>query len=80
MDCDTNKVDDVVLALLAFTVHHEDEFGARSWKGHDGEALNRLHEKGLIRDPVSKAKSVFSTAEGLAKSRELFARPFAQDG
>ena len=76
MDYDTNKVDDAVLALLSLTVHQESEFGARSWKGHDWEALNRLHEKGMIGDPVSKAKSVVLTPEGLAKSRELFSTLF----
>jgi len=78
MDYDTNKVDDAVLALLALTVHQEDEFGARSWKGYEWETLNRLHEKGLVGDPVSKAKSVVLTPEGLAKSRELFERLFAK--
>ncbi|MEM7794515.1 MAG: DUF6429 family protein [Cyanobacteria bacterium P01_C01_bin.118] len=78
MDYDTNKVDDAVLALLALTVHQESEFGARSWKGHDWDALNRLYEKGMIGDPVSKAKSVVLTPEGLAKSRELFATLFAK--
>ena len=77
MDYDTNKVDDAVLALLSLTVHQENEFGARSWKGHDWETLNRLHEKGMIGDPVSKAKSVVLTPEGLAKSRELFQSLFA---
>lgn len=77
MDYDTNKVDDAVLALLSLTVHQESEFGARSWKGHDWDVLNRLYEKGMIGDPVSKAKSVVLTPEGLAKSRELFANLFA---
>ncbi len=78
MDYDTHKVDEAVLALLALTVHQEDELGARSWKGHDWATLNRLHEKGLIGDPVSKAKSVVLTPEGLAKSRELFETLFAK--
>lgn len=72
MKHDTDKIDDAVLALLALTVHDEDEYGARAWKGHDWDALGRLHDKGMIHDPVGKAKSVVLTPEGLAKCRELF--------
>jgi hypothetical protein len=77
MEYDADKVDEAVLALLMLTVHEESEFGARAWKGHDWDALNRLHEKGFIGDPVSKAKSVVVTPEGLAKGHELFARLFS---
>ena len=38
----------------------------RAWKTFDWDAMNRLHELGLIGDPKSKAKSVPLTAEGLA--------------
>lgn len=38
--------------------------------------MNRLHEKGLIDDPVGKTKSMVLTGEGLAKCRELFAKHF----
>ncbi len=79
MDYDADKIDDAVLALLVLTVHQEDEFGARAWKGHDWETLNRLHEKGFISDPVSKAKSVVVTPEGLAKGREFFAKSFSRN-
>jgi len=40
--------------------------------------LNRLHEKGLITDPKSKAKSVLFTDEGLEKSQRLFERLFGR--
>lgn len=79
MDYDTDKIDDVVLALLIFSAHQEDEHGARAWKGHDWDVLNRLHNKGFIGDPVSKAKSVLVTPDGLAKGRELFAKLFSRD-
>ena len=79
MDYDTDKIDDAVLALLVLTVHQEDEYGARAWKGHDWDVLNRLHEKGFISDPVSKAKSVVVTPEGLAKGRKLFAKFFSRN-
>jgi hypothetical protein len=79
MDYDPDKVDDVVLALLALTIHQEGDYGARAWKGHDWDALDRLHKKGFIHDPVSKAKSVVLTSEGLARARDLFAMLFSKD-
>lgn len=77
MDYDTQKVDDAVLALLMLTTHDQSQYGARAWKGHDWDALDRLHQKGLIGNPASKAKSVVLTSEGLAKGQELFAKLFS---
>lgn len=74
MDYDPDKVDEAVLALLYLTVHD----GARAWKSFDWEAMNRLHEKGCISDPVGKAKSVVLTEEGLKASERLFKKPFGQ--
>src|SRR5437899_37269 len=48
------KIDQSVLALLYLTLHD----GCRAWKSFDWQAMTRLHEKGLIEDPVNKAKSV----------------------
>jgi hypothetical protein len=77
MEFNAEKVDEAVLALLWLTTHDENEFGgARAWKGHDWDALDRLHQKGYITDPKSKAKSVALSPEGLAKSRELFQMMF----
>ena len=77
MDLDTDKIDDAAIALLSLTLHD----GNRVWKGIDWEITDRLHEKGLIHDPVGKAKSVTLTAEGLAhagKTRnDLFGKPEA---
>ena len=42
------------------------------------EAMNRLHEEGLIEDPSSKAKSVVLTAHGLAEAERLFRVLFAK--
>ena len=56
MDYDQDKVDEMVLALLWLTSFNEDQYGARAWKGHDWEAMERLHAKGYISDPKSKAK------------------------
>jgi hypothetical protein len=79
MEFDADKVDDAVLALLWLTIHDHNEFGgARAWKGHDWDALDRLHEKGYIGEPKSKSKSVLLTPEGLAKCEELFQRMFGK--
>ena len=78
MDYDTDKVDEAVLALLWLTCHDATEYGARAWKGHDWDALDRLHEQGYIGDPKSKAKSVVMTPAGLMKSRELFYKLFGK--
>lgn len=50
--------------------------GARVWKSFDWEALNRLHAKGYISNPVSKAKSVVLTEEGLKEAERLFKKLF----
>jgi hypothetical protein len=47
-----------VLALLHLTLHD----GNRAWKGHDRDALRRLHARGWIGDPVDKAQSLLLTA------------------
>ncbi|MBA2271802.1 MAG: hypothetical protein H0W20_14590 [Chthoniobacterales bacterium] len=75
MEYDKDKVDDMVLALLYLTLHDDN----RAWKGHDWDALNRLHEKDMIGDPVGKAKSVWLTDEGLRRSRELFMQHFTRE-
>jgi len=80
MAYDADKVDDAVLALLYLALHDENQWGARAWKGHDWDALNRLHEKGFIGDPKSKAKSVVLSPEGVQRSRALFERLFGKSG
>jgi hypothetical protein len=74
MDIDINKIDETVLALFYLTLHD----GCRAWKGFDWHVMNRLHEKGMILDPVGKAKSVVLTEEGLAESERLFNELFAK--
>jgi len=57
MDIDKDKVDELTLALLYLvTWERQEGLGARVWKGFDWETMDRLHEKGLISDPKSKAK------------------------
>lgn len=72
MEYNTDKVDEMVLALLYLTLHD----GHRAWKGHDFEAMNRLHETGMIHDPVGKTKSVLLTDDGLERCEELFKKHF----
>lgn len=72
---DQDKVDDATLALLCLTMHR-DEFSARAWKSFDWDTLDRLHEKGFIGDPKSKAKSVTVTEEGEEQAKQLFEQMF----
>jgi hypothetical protein len=74
MDVDNDKIDEAVLALLYLTLHDE----CRSWKGHDWDAMDRLHQKGFIFDPVGKAKSVVLTDDGLRKSKRPFFKLFGK--
>jgi hypothetical protein len=74
VDIDTDKIAETVLGLLYLTLHD----GARAWKGHDWDALDRLHRNGMITDPVGKAKSVVLTDAGLAESERLFRKLFGK--
>ena len=74
MDIDTDRIDDAVLALLWLGLHN----GARAWKSFDWNAMDRLHTKGLVHDPVGRAKSVVFTPDGLARSEQLFQELFAK--
>jgi Domain of unknown function (DUF6429) len=73
---DEEKVDEMVLALLSLAMF-EDRPAMRAWKGHDWDTLHRLHKKGYISDPKSKAKSVLMTEEGAWWSQELFDKHFS---
>ena len=74
MTFNTDQIDDTVLALLYLGLH--DQY--RAWKGFDWEAMNRLHEKGMIDNPKNKNKSVVFTDEGLRQSKELFEAMFTK--
>ncbi len=74
MTFNTDQIDDAVLALLYLGLH--DQY--RAWKGFDWEAINRLHEKGMIDNPKNKNKSVVFTDEGLRRSKELFEAMFTK--
>jgi hypothetical protein len=72
MALNTDKLDDTALALLYLTLHDD----CRAWKGMDWGVLGRLHEKGMIHDPVGKVKSVVFTPEGLERAKALFEEMF----
>jgi hypothetical protein len=72
MEIDSDRIDETVLALL-FLGRHD---GVRTWKSFDWSAMERLHSKGLISDPVGKAKSVAFTEQGLLQSEVLFRKLF----
>lgn len=74
MALNTDKIDDAALALLYLTLHDE----CRAWKGMDWGVLGRLHEKGMIDNPVGKAKSVVFTQEGLTRAKTLFEAMFGR--
>jgi len=75
MKFDENKVDDATLALISL-VMEKDKYGVRAWKSFDWDTMNRLHEKGYISDPKSKAKSVAVTEEGERQAEKLFEQMF----
>jgi hypothetical protein len=79
MEYDKEKVDEVVLALLYLTTFG-DQYGLRAWKGMDWETMERLHQKGYIGDPKSKAKSVVLSEEGSELSEKLFIKYFVNKG
>jgi hypothetical protein len=74
MALDTDRIDEAVLALLRLGLHDY----CRAWKGFDWNAMSRLHEKGMIENPVNKTKSVVLTTEGLRRSGELFDKMFTK--
>jgi len=79
MEMDTNKIEETVLALLYLT-SFPDHGVTRAWKGQNWDTMNRLHAKGMISDPKSKAKSVILTDEGAKQSDELFHKLFGKRG
>jgi hypothetical protein len=77
MENDEEKIDDMVLALLYLTTH-TDKPRLRAWKSHHWDVLGRLHQKGYISDPATKAKSVLLTEEGAKRSQDLFEKYFTK--
>lgn len=67
-----DKVDEIALALLSLTCDNNQ----RAWKALDWDIMDRLHEKGWISDPKSKAKSVILTTDGKDKAINVFREEF----
>jgi len=78
MNYDQDKVDEMALALLHLTIHMQGEV-IRAWKGLDWDILDRLHDKGYIGDPKSKARSVVMNEEGVERAEELFRKFFVEE-
>lgn len=73
MPLDPDRIDDAVIALLSLGLHENQ----RAWKSFDRDAMNRLHARGMVQDPVNKAKSVMLTDAGLQQSALLLEQRFA---
>jgi hypothetical protein len=67
MEYDEKLIENAVLALLATFSSNK----GNAWKGFDFETMNRLHEHGFISNPVNKSKSIWLTAEGLERGRQI---------
>ena len=76
MQLDTDRIDEAVLALLWLGLHDN----GRAWKGFDWDAMERLHRKGMISNPVGRTNSVVFTEAGEAESERLFRRLFTREG
>ena len=63
-------IEQFALVLLRHSAF-EDNGRLRSWKGYDWAIMNRLCEKGLISDPVGKAKSITFTEAGRQEADTL---------
>jgi hypothetical protein len=77
MEIDTDKLDEIVLALLWLN-SFSDKYGTRAWKSFDWDTMDRLCEKGYISNPKSKAKSVVLFEEGIELAKALFEKHFAR--
>src|SRR2546423_567133 len=64
MEYDTDKVDEAVFALPYLTLHPVDQFGGRAWRGHDWDALDRLHEKDFIVGRAATALALWPALGG----------------
>ena len=75
MELNEAKIDEAVLALLFLTLDRKTH---RAWKTIDYDAMDRLHQKGFIVDPVGKTKSVVLTEEGEALAERLAQKLFGK--
>ncbi len=75
-ELDEAAIGEAVLALLWLNAF-DDHGQPRAWKTFDWGAMDRLHERGLISDPKSKAKSVVLTEVGREVADRAFRKRFA---
>jgi hypothetical protein len=66
----------LVFAFLLLSRHD----GGRVWKSFDWDAMERLHKKGFISDPVGRAKSVLPIEDGEREGKCLLAKLFGARG
>lgn len=66
-----DRIDEAVLALLylGHWIEGPDNI-ARAWKSLDWNALERLHAKGLISNPIGKSKSITLSAKGVSLAKQ----------
>jgi len=74
MDIDITRIDETVLALLWFNFNAT----GTAWKGFDWSAMERLHKRDLITNPVRKSKSVVLSSEGMTEGERLFRKLFSR--
>lgn len=75
---DDDRIDAAVLALLHLNAFAEGHGMVRAWKTMSWDALDRLHQRGLIGNPKSTAKSVVLTEEGQAAASDAADRLFGR--
>jgi hypothetical protein len=76
MEYDVDKADEFALALLYFNLFGYGK-GVRAWKTFPWDVMDSLHEKGLISNPATKAKSFVVTKEGEKQAKALFEKHLA---
>jgi hypothetical protein len=74
MNHDESKIDDAVLALLLLNENQD----GWAWKGMPWDAMDRLHKKGFISNPISKTKSISLSKEGQELAESLFEKLFSK--
>jgi Domain of unknown function (DUF6429) len=60
IEIDEERTDEVVSALLYLTTFKSKPYW-RAWQGHNWDSLDRLHQKGYISDPATKAKTALAS-------------------
>ena len=86
MKYDEEKIDEAALALLFVNSWTEKSLYEEglcdsqvAWKSLDWDIGERLHEKGLITNPVGKAKSIGLTEEGVELAKKIAVELFEKE-